>query len=159
MLPRSRRLTEEHITQTDRYSLGLEVVVQRCLSKLATDTRFLITTEGQSPVESVISVYPDGTGAECVGHLDGCVEVGGVNGCGETVRGAVANPDDIGLGLELGDCADGAEDLFLLNLHVLGDVGEDGRLDEVALVTLTLATSLDRSAALLTVLNVAKWGG
>jgi hypothetical protein len=105
-------------------------------------------------VESVVCVDPDGTSAERVGHLDGCVEVGGVHGCGETVCGVVANLDDIGLGLELGDCADGAEDLLLLDLHVLGNVGEDGRLNEVALVTLALTTSLNGGAALLTLLNV-----
>jgi hypothetical protein len=48
----------------------------------------------------------------------------------------------------------GAKDLFLLDLHVLGHVGEDGGLDEVALVTLALAARLDRGTALLALLNV-----
>jgi hypothetical protein len=106
-------------------------------------------------VESIVCVDPDSSGAECVGHLDGGVEVSCVHGSSETVCGIIANLDDVGLGLELGDCAHGAKDLFLLDLHVLRDVGEDGRLDEVTLVTLALATSLDSSAGLLALLNVA----
>jgi hypothetical protein len=45
-----------------------------------------------------------------------------------------------------------------LDLHVLGDVGENGGLDEVALVALTLATGFDGSAVLLTFLDVAGRG-
>lgn len=108
-------------------------------------------------MESVVGVDPDSTSAERVGNLDGCVEVGCVDSGGKTVCCRVADLDDIGLVLELGDCAHGAEDLLLLDLHVLGDVGEDGGLNEVALVTLTLATSLDCGASLLAVLNVARW--
>jgi len=106
-------------------------------------------------MESVVCVYPDGAGAECVGDLDGGVEVGGVDSRGKTVRGVVANFNDIGLGLELRNGADRAEDLFLLDLHILGDVGEDGGLDEVALVTLALAAGLNGSPGFLTLLNVA----
>jgi hypothetical protein len=107
-------------------------------------------------MKCIICVDPDGTSAECVGYLNGCVEVGGVHSRGKTVCGVVANLDDVGLGLELGDCADGAEDLFLLDLHVLSDVGKDGGLDEVSLVTLAFTTSLDRSAFLLALLNVTE---
>jgi len=42
-----------------------------------------------------------------------------------------------------------------LDLHVLGDVGEDGGLDEVTLVTLALTASLDGSTGLLAILDVA----
>lgn len=41
------RLTEQNIAETDRYGLGLDVVVQSSLSELAADTRFAVTTEGQ----------------------------------------------------------------------------------------------------------------
>lgn len=75
--------------------------------------------------------------------------------CGQTISGAVANADSILLGLELGNGADRAEDLLLHDLHVLGDVGEDGGLNEVALVALALATSLTSGTGALAVLNVA----
>ena len=105
-------------------------------------------------MKSVVGVDPDSSSAERVGNLDGGVEVGGVDSGGQAVGRVVANLDDIGLGLELGDCADGAEDLFLLDLHVLSDVGEDGGLDEVTLVTLALTTGLDGGTGLLALLDV-----
>lgn len=106
-------------------------------------------------MERVVCVDPDSSGAEGVGDLDGCVEVLGVDSSSETICGVVADLDDVGLALELGDCADGAEDFFLLDLHVLGDVGEDGGLNEVTLVTLALAASLNGGTGLLALLNVA----
>lgn len=109
-------------------------------------------------VQRVVSVDPHGTGLECVGHLNSGVEVLGVHGGGETVGGGVAHADGLLLGLELGNAADGAEDLLLHDLHVLGDVGEDGRLDEVADVTLALAAGLDGRTGLLAVFDVAGRG-
>lgn len=105
-------------------------------------------------VQGVVGVHPDGTGLEGVGDLDRGVEVLGVDGGGETVGGGVAELDSVLLGLELGDRADGAEDFFLHDLHVLCDIGEDGGLDEVTLVTLALAASLDGGAGILTGLDV-----
>jgi hypothetical protein len=149
------RLTEEHITEVDRHGLGLAVVVQRRLTKLAADTALLVATERKLPVDRVVCVDPDGTSLERVGDLDGSLEVGRVHGRGKTVCGVVSLLDDLLLGVELGDCADGAEDLFPLDLHILGHVGEDCGLDEIALVALALAAGLDGGAALLAVVDVA----
>jgi hypothetical protein len=110
-------------------------------------------------VQGVVGVDPDGTCLEGVGDLDGGVEVLGVDGGGETVRGRVAELDGVLLGLELGDRADGTEDLLLHDLHIFGDVGEDGGLDEVALVTLALAASLDGGTGVLACLDVPEKGG
>jgi hypothetical protein len=115
----------------------------------------LVPPEGKLPVKSVVGVDPDSSCTERVGNLNGSGEVGCVYSGSKTVCGVVTNLDNVGLCLELGDCADGAEDLFLLNLHVLGYVGEDCGLDEVTLVTLTVATSLDGRARLLALLDVA----
>ena len=106
-------------------------------------------------VERVVGVDPDGTGAQGVGYTDGGVEVGGVHGGGETVGGAVANPDGLLLVLELGDRAHRAEDLLLHDLHVLADVREDGRFDEVTLVTVAIAANLDLGAGLLALIDVS----
>jgi hypothetical protein len=105
-------------------------------------------------VQGVVGVDPDGTGLEGVGDLDGGVEVLGVDGGGEAVRGRVTELDGVLLGLELGDRADRAEDLLLHDLHVFGDVGEDGGLDEVALVALALTAGLDGGAGVLACLDV-----
>lgn len=90
-----------------------------------------------------------------VADTDGSVEVLGVDGGGKTVVGVVAELDNLLLGRELGDGANRAEDLLPHDLHVGANVGEDGRLDEVALVAVALATGLDSSALLLTGLDVA----
>lgn len=106
-------------------------------------------------VQGVVGVHPHGSGTERIRDLDGGVQVLGVDGGRETVGGGVAETDGLLLGLELGDGADRAEDLLLHNLHVLGDVGENGGLDEVALVALAVATDLDLGTGLLACLDVA----
>lgn len=152
----STRLAEEGVTETNADSLGLSVVGQRVLAELTTNTGLLVATEGQLVVEGVVGVDPDGTCPEGVGDLDGGVEVLGVDGSGETVCAGVAELDGVLLGLELGDRANGAEDLFFHNLHVLCDVGEDRGLDEVALVALALAASLNGGTGVLASLDVPK---
>ena len=74
---------------------------------------------------------------------------------GETVGGGVSETDGVLFSLEFGDGADGAEDLFLHDLHVFADVGEDGWLDEVTFIAVTPAADLDFGALLLTGVDVA----
>lgn len=148
-------LTEKRIAETDRHRLDLRVVIQCRLAQLTTNARLLVAAEGQLPVKRVVRVDPDGACAERVGHLDGRVEVAGVHGGGQAVGGVVADGNHLLLSLKLRDGAHGAEDLLLHNLHVLGHVGEDGWLDEVALVADALAARLDGGAGLLALLDVA----
>lgn len=133
----------------------MRVVGKGCLTKLATDTRLLVPTEWQLVVQGVVCVDPDGTGLEGIRHVDGGIEVGRVDGSGETVGGAVTDSDGIRLVFELGDGADGAEYFFLHDLHVFADIGEDGGLDEVALLSMALATDFDLGAFLLSLLDVS----
>jgi hypothetical protein len=72
----------------------------------------------------------------------------------KTIGSGVTNTDSILLSLELGNRADGSENLLLHNLHVLGDVGENGWLDEVANIAVALATSLDLGASFLSLVDV-----
>ena len=106
-------------------------------------------------MEGVVGVHPHGSGLQRIGDFDSSVQVLGVDCSGETVGGLVAELDGFVLGLELGDGADGAEDLFLHDLHVLGDVGEDGGFDEEALVALAVAADFDSGACVLAGLDVA----
>ena len=75
---------------------------------------------------------------------------------GKTVGGGVSETDGVLFGLEFGDGADGAEDLLLHDLHVFADVGEDGWLDEVTFLAMTLAANFDFGALLLAGVNVAR---
>jgi hypothetical protein len=105
-------------------------------------------------VKSVVCVDPDSTSLEGVGNLNGSVEVGCVDSGSETVCGVVTEADGVFLVLELGDRADGTEDLLLHDGHVVLDVGEDRGFDEVSLVTLALTTSDNGGTFVLTGLDV-----
>ena len=131
------------------------VVLECFLSKLTANTRLLVATEWHLVMKGVVGVDPHGAGLECVRDFDGGVEVGGVHGGRKAVGRGVADFDGLLLRLELGDGADWAEDLLLHDLHVLGHVGEDGWLDEVALVTLAVAANLDLGTCVLAGLDVA----
>lgn len=106
-------------------------------------------------VNQVVRVHPHGTGADGVSHAQRGVEVGGVHRGRETVRRAVGLLDRLLLGLELGDGADGAEDLLLDDGHVLGDIREDGGLDEVADVAVAATTGGHGGTGLLAGIDVA----
>lgn len=108
-------------------------------------------------MKSVVCVDPNGTSLEGVGNLNGGVEVGCVDSGGKTVCGVVTDADGVCLVLELGDRANGSEDLFLHDGHVVLDVGEDGGFDEVSLVTLALTTGNDGGTLVLSGLDVSVW--
>ena len=74
---------------------------------------------------------------------------------GETVGGGVSETDGVLFGLEFSDGADGAEDLFLHDLHVFADVGKDGWLDEVSFIAVTLAADFHFGTLLLAGVDVA----
>lgn len=147
--------TEESITKTNRHRLRLAVIRQRRLAQLAPDAALLVAAKGQGVVQHVVLVHPDGPRPQGVADPDGGVEARGVDGGGEAVGGGVAEADGVVFRLELGDGADGAEDLFLHNLHVFRDAGEDGRLDEVALFAVALPADLDFGALLLTRIDIS----
>ena len=73
----------------------------------------------------------------------------------KTISSRITQADSVFLVLEFGDRAHGAEDLFLHNLHVFADIGEDGRLDEVALLAYALTPSLNLSTLFLSGVNVS----
>ena len=106
-------------------------------------------------VQHVVLVHPDGSRPQGVADSDGGVEAAGVDGGGETVSGGVAETDGVVFRLEFGDGADGTEDLLLHYLHVFGDAREDGRLDEVALFSVSLPADLDFSTLLLTSIDIS----
>ena len=77
-----------------------------------------------------------------------------MHGGRKTICRRVAHPDGVGLGAEFGNRADGAKDFFLHDLHVFGDIGEDGGLDEVAFFAVTVTADLDLGAFLLSSIDI-----
>ncbi len=116
--PSHHRLTEQSITETDRHRLRLAVIRQRGLAQLSPDAALLVAAKRQRVMQHVVLVHPDGAGPQGVTDPDGGVEAGRVDGGGETVGRGVAEADGVVFVFELGDGADGAEDLLLHYLHV-----------------------------------------
>ncbi len=166
------RQSEQSITQTNGHRLRLAIVRQSSLTQLAPasvshnlvsqaecklnlpNTAFLVSTKWQSVVQHVILINPDSTSFQSVADADGGVQAAGVDGRGETVGGPVADADGVFFRLEFGDGADRAKDFFLHDLHVLADAREDGGLDEVAFLAVTLTTDFDFGAFLLALFNI-----
>jgi hypothetical protein len=143
------------LVQLNGNRLVLCVVGEGCLAEFSSNSTLFVSSEWKLVVEHVIAVHPDCAGLESVGNAEGGVEVLGVDSGSETVSGVVGEVKDLSLVLELGNSADGAENLLLHDLHVGADVGEDGGLDEVTLVTETLTTDLDGGTLVLAGLDVA----
>jgi hypothetical protein len=106
-------------------------------------------------MKHVIAVNPDSAGTEAIRNTNGRVQVGGVNGSCEAVGCVVGGLDDLVFCAELGNGADRAEDLLLHDLHVWLDIGEDGGLDEISLLSVSLTTNLNLGTRLLALLNIA----
>jgi hypothetical protein len=108
-------------------------------------------------MQHIILIDPHRTRPQRITDPNGGVQIGRVHGGGETVRGGVAETDGVLFGLEFRDGANGAEDLFLHDLHVFADVGEDGGLDEVAFLSDALAAGFDLGAFFLAGVDVSGW--
>lgn len=137
------------------HRLDLSIVLKRIRSQLSADTRFLVSTKGSLVVGHIVLVNPDCASLEGVGDADRSVEVVGVNTSCQTVGGVVGELENFFLVLEFLDCADRSEDFFLDNLHLVVDVGEDGGLNVVALVTESFASDNHLGTGLLTLVNVS----
>ena len=146
---------EQRIPQPYTDRLGLAVVRQRRLTQFSSNSTLLVATKRQLMVQHVILVNPDRTRPQRTTDADGSVQVAGVHGGGQTVGSGVAKLDGFLLGGKFADGADRAEDLLLHDLHLRGDVAEDGGLDEVALVAVAPAADLDFGAFFLAGVDIA----
>ena len=77
-----------------------------------------------------------------------------MDGSGKTVCGLVTGLDDILLGLEFRDGADGAENFLLHDLHIIRDTREYGWLDEVAFLAMSGTAGLNLGAGFLARLDI-----
>src|ERR1700749_2525555 len=87
-----------------------------------------------------VGVDPHGTEVETLGHAHGAPVVPGPDAGGEAVLDAVGPGDRLVLVGEALDGDDGAEDLVLDHLVVLGEAGDDGGGEKEAAVADPLAT-------------------
>ena len=97
----------------------------------------------------VVAVDPDGSGLERARNLMRAANIVGPDRSGEAVGRVVALQDRVVLVLERNHRGDGSEDLLARDPHVVLHVGEDGRIDEVALAVRTVTAERRLRAFLL----------
>ena len=109
-------------------------------------------------MQHIILIHPHGARPQRITNSNRTTQIIRMHRGGQTVRRRVADADGIFFGFELRDGADGAEDLFLHDLHVFADVGEDGGLDEVTFFAVAFAADFDLGAFFFAGVDVAVWG-
>jgi hypothetical protein len=142
------------LAQVDLDRLDLHVVLECVLSELSADARLLEPAKGDLRVELVVAVDPDGAGLEVGGDSVRAGEIAGEDARGETVVCVVGRGDDLVLGVERRHDDDGAENLLADDFHVVGDVAENGGLDKVALLAVTVTAGEDLGTFLLAALDI-----
>ena len=121
-----------------RHRLELGVVVQRLLAQLAADAARFEPAERRGRVEDVVAVDPDRAGADALGDGVGLLDVAGPDGGRQAVVGRVGALDDFVDVLELAAPASPGPKISSVAIAIVVlHVGEDGRLDEVALASRT----------------------
>ncbi len=125
--------SELGLLDLDPDTLDLGVIAQSLGTHLTANSGLLEATERRILLEIVVSVDPDRAGLESVGHVDGLIEICGVDTGSQAVLGVVGLLHELIDRLEGQDNGDGAEDLLPGQLGVLGHVVEHGGLDKEAL--------------------------
>ena len=106
-------------------------------------------------VQHIVLIDPNRARPQRIADPDRGVDARGMDRGGETVGGDVTEADGLGFVFEFRNRADGAEDFFLHDFHVRGDVAEDGGLDEVAFFAVAFAAGFDFGAFFFAGVDVA----
>ncbi len=133
---------------------GNDILVQRVLAELTSHTGLLVASERHIGVQRVDAVDPHRACLQLVRELDPARHVAGEHGRGEAVQRVVRLPQRILVVFELDDDGDGPEYLLLDDAHVWMGVGENGRLDPVALISVALAAEVHGRAFFLARLDI-----
>src|SRR5271154_2313747 len=123
----------------DRFHFG--VLLQSVFAQFTSYTRLLEAAKRSSGVENVVAVHPNRTGANTVRDRVGFLDIARPHSRGQTIVGAVRTLYHLVYALKGDNAHYRTEDLFLGDLHVVLNIGEDGRLDEVTAVSDSIATA------------------
>src|SRR6516164_6162390 len=153
---RPKRATELHLRPNDfRLQVGLEAG----FAGLVAPTGLLVPAEGHRVVELHLAVQPHGSGLEALGDSVCPAQVRGPGGGGQAVGAVVGQRDRFVLVVERYDRDHRSEDLLLEQPARGGDVGEHGRVDEVALAVEPVPTGDDLDAVRLALVEVTHDAG
>lgn len=152
---------------------GLDACVVRkgVFTKLATDTRLLVSTERHLSVEGVVVVHPNSPGVQPVCSHDGSRNVSREDRGSQAIlnkrlleirhsgtRSAyyrvIGNSNNLILIGELGHNNDGTKDFFLNDLGCMFCISKDSWLDKVPLGALPFSSKQDLCATFLSGLNI-----
>ena len=104
--------------------------------------------------QKVVAVDPDRTSLESVADFNRRIQVLRMNAGGKTVERLMSLLENILNVFEFGNSNDGSENLFLHNLHLLIDAGEDCGLNEITFFAMTFAAEFDFRSLVLSRLDV-----
>jgi len=142
------------LAEIDVHRLDVSVIFQGILSKLATNSALLETTEWYISIEHVDAVDPNSSGLELVCSHQGTIDILGKDGGSESVYAVVGLADDIFLILELDDHTNGPEDLLLDDLHIWLGFRENCWLDVITLGPNAVTAKMNGRTFILSRLNV-----
>ena len=112
--------------------LGLAVEVEGVVAAFAADAAAFDAAERRAQVAHVLRVDPAHAGVDRVRHAMRALQVVRPDVGGQPVLRGVGQADRLGLVVERHRHEHGPEDLLLEDAHRLVDVGDHGRLQEVA---------------------------
>lgn len=118
----------------DTFHFG--VVLQRVFAVLATVAGHFVAAKWRLRRKCVVRVHPDGASAQALDDVIRLVQIFGEYGRRQAVIGAIGPFDGLVDVAEPNQLLDRSEDFLLRDAHVVGYVGEDRRLDEVAVAEL-----------------------
>src|SRR4051794_3898742 len=117
-----------------RHRLRLRVARQGSFAQLAAHAGHLEAAEWSGRVEHVVAVDPDCAGPQLRRQGVGLLNVARPNGGGQAVWRVIRTSSDLVEALELENRHYGAKNLFFGDRHVVGDFGEECRLDIVTAI-------------------------
>src|SRR6266566_4121545 len=122
------------IRELDHDVLDLRVVLEGVYRHVLADTAFLVATVGHFGGKGQVVVDPDGAELQGAAGAHGREDVGCPDGRGQAKDDIVGFLQYFFLCAEAADDDDGAKDFILHNLGVVAVFGDDGRLEEKALL-------------------------
>jgi len=157
--------------QVDVHGLDACVVRKGVFTKLATDTRLLVSTERHLGVEGVVVVHPNSSSMQPVCSGDRSRNISREDrrsqailikhllenqlfGIKSAYYCAIGDSDDLILIGELGHDNDGTKDFLLNNRGCMLCISKDSWLDKVPLGALSFSSKQDLCATFLSSLNI-----
>lgn len=90
-----------------------------------------------------MTINPDASRLKSIANFNGSIQILSMHTSSQSIECIMSLFKDIFNILEFGDGDYGSKDLFLHDLHLFIDVGEDGGLNEVTLFTMSFTANLN----------------